>query len=246
MPGENVLLFADSDASVYKCATFATKHLWVTPSHQKERYPAGDCPNQHAGEAGLPAWTQANRSLENTNVVLWYKDAIGLPEVLFQSITAMAPAAAISSALTPAIPLAGASLPLAVFLATIACALIAAYIGMLLTIGLLLLYITSCISTIVFYRRERPQDFRVGQHVIVPIIPTIILLFPLVAQVYPTPPYPLTLALPILLAWIVIGVGILIYLNRNNPAALERSKVVFLQDTEVEPTELLQVLKGRQ
>src|SRR5256714_2512032 len=59
------------------------------------------------------------------------KNAIGLPEVLFQSITAMAPAAATATALSPAIPFAGASLPLAVFLATIACAFIASSIGQL-------------------------------------------------------------------------------------------------------------------
>src|SRR5436190_17196129 len=59
------------------------------------------------------------------------KDAIGLPEVLFQSITAMAPAAAVATALSPAIPLAGASLPLAVTLATVVCALIASCIGQL-------------------------------------------------------------------------------------------------------------------
>jgi len=72
MPGENVLPFAHPTSSVYKRATFATRHLWVTPYAPEERYPAGDYPNQHPGGAGLPAWTQANRSLENTNVVLWY------------------------------------------------------------------------------------------------------------------------------------------------------------------------------
>jgi primary-amine oxidase len=72
MPGENVLLFAQPESSVFKRANFATKHLWVTPYHPAERYPAGDYPNQHAGGAGLPAWTQADRSLEHTNVVLWY------------------------------------------------------------------------------------------------------------------------------------------------------------------------------
>ncbi len=58
-------------------------------------------------------------------------DAIGLPGVLFQSITAMAPAAATATALSPAILFAGASLPLAVLLATIACAFIASSIGQL-------------------------------------------------------------------------------------------------------------------
>ena len=72
MPGENVLPFAQPTSSVFKRATFATKHLWVTPYDPAERFPAGDYPNQHPGGAGLPAWTQANRSLENTNVVLWY------------------------------------------------------------------------------------------------------------------------------------------------------------------------------
>ncbi|QBD77122.1 APC family permease [Ktedonosporobacter rubrisoli] len=58
-------------------------------------------------------------------------NAIGLPGVLFQSITAMAPASAVATALTPAVPLAGASLPLAVVAATIACIFIAACIGQL-------------------------------------------------------------------------------------------------------------------
>ncbi len=29
-------------------------------------------PNQHEGGAGLPAWTQANRSVDNEQIVLWY------------------------------------------------------------------------------------------------------------------------------------------------------------------------------
>src|SRR5438552_13361292 len=59
------------------------------------------------------------------------KDAIGMSEVLFQSITAMAPAAAVATALSPAVPFAGASLPLAVILAVITCVFIAACIGQL-------------------------------------------------------------------------------------------------------------------
>jgi primary-amine oxidase len=53
-------------------AVFATKHLWVTPHRPDELYPAGDYPNQHPGGAGLPAWTKADRPIENTDVVLWY------------------------------------------------------------------------------------------------------------------------------------------------------------------------------
>ncbi len=72
MPGENTIPFAHPESYVMKRAAFATKHLWVTPFSPKERYPAGEYPNQHAGGAGLPAWTQANRPIENTDVVVWY------------------------------------------------------------------------------------------------------------------------------------------------------------------------------
>jgi primary-amine oxidase len=53
-------------------AAFIAKHLWVTPYAPAERYPAGDYPFQHAGGAGLPEWTAADRELADTDVVLWY------------------------------------------------------------------------------------------------------------------------------------------------------------------------------
>ncbi|GAC1627001.1 MAG: primary-amine oxidase [Ktedonobacteraceae bacterium] len=72
MPGDNTQIYSHPEASVSKRAGFATKNLWVTPYSPEERYPAGDYPNQHAGGAGLPAWTQANRSIEDTDIVAWY------------------------------------------------------------------------------------------------------------------------------------------------------------------------------
>lgn len=72
IPGAGVLPFSHPDAPVTRRAGFATKHLWVTPFHPDERFPAGDYPNQHPGGSGLPAWTRADRPIENTDVVLWY------------------------------------------------------------------------------------------------------------------------------------------------------------------------------
>ncbi len=72
VPGENVLPFAHESFPALRRAAFTRKHLWITPYDPRERFPAGDYPNQHQGGAGLPAWTAANRSIENTNVVLWY------------------------------------------------------------------------------------------------------------------------------------------------------------------------------
>lgn len=59
------------------------------------------------------------------------RNAVGLPEVLFQSITMMAPAAAVAFAFPPGIADAGGSFPLAVVLALVACVLLALSIGQL-------------------------------------------------------------------------------------------------------------------
>jgi len=72
MPGENVRPFAGAEASVTRRAGFMTKHLWVTRHDPRERYAAGEYPNQHAGGAGLPAYVADDASVENTDLVLWY------------------------------------------------------------------------------------------------------------------------------------------------------------------------------
>lgn len=58
-------------------------------------------------------------------------NAVGLPGVLFQSITLMAPAAAVAFAFFPGVLVAGGSFPLAVIIALIACVLLAFSIGQL-------------------------------------------------------------------------------------------------------------------
>lgn len=58
-------------------------------------------------------------------------NTIGLPGVLFQSITTMAPASAVAFSLGAAIPYTGSALPLAVFIALIVCCFIALSIGSL-------------------------------------------------------------------------------------------------------------------
>ena len=68
MPGENVLPFAGPEASVTKRAAFMTKHLWVTRHDPRERYAAGEYPNQHAGARACPAtWRTTRRSRTPTS-----------------------------------------------------------------------------------------------------------------------------------------------------------------------------------
>jgi len=55
-----------------KRAGFIDYHLWVTPYNSRELYAAGDYPNQSKEGDGLPRWTKANRSIKNTDIVVWY------------------------------------------------------------------------------------------------------------------------------------------------------------------------------
>lgn len=71
-PGENAVSYAHKDSSIMKRAGFIENHLWVTPYKKEEKYAAGEYPNQHIGGDGLPKWVQQDRSIENTDVVVWY------------------------------------------------------------------------------------------------------------------------------------------------------------------------------
>jgi primary-amine oxidase len=72
IPGEGVEPMALPDSEFRRRARWLDHHLWVTPFAADERYPAGEYPNQHEGGDGLPRWTEADRSLEGEDVVLWY------------------------------------------------------------------------------------------------------------------------------------------------------------------------------
>jgi primary-amine oxidase len=50
---------------------FINHMLWVTPYQADELYAAGDFPTRSTGGDGLPAWTAANRGIENTDLVAW-------------------------------------------------------------------------------------------------------------------------------------------------------------------------------
>ncbi len=72
-PGNSVAYsLLDTGDPAQRRAGFTQHQLWVTPRDADERYAAGLYVNQSEGGLGLPAWTKANRSIENTDIVLWY------------------------------------------------------------------------------------------------------------------------------------------------------------------------------
>lgn len=72
VPEANIPIMVHPEADILARGGFATKHFWATAYDPNEMNAAGDYINQHAGGAGLPEWTKADRPIEDTDVVLWY------------------------------------------------------------------------------------------------------------------------------------------------------------------------------
>jgi hypothetical protein len=95
----------------------------------------------------MEAGTAPSRSFDRLR-----ENSIGLPQVLFQSITHMAPGAAIAFSILFSVGFAGPALPLSVLLALIACTLVAVSIGQLArkvpSAGGLYAYVTEALGPI--------------------------------------------------------------------------------------------------
>ena len=72
VPSAAVPPMLDPSSPVLRRARVLEHTLWVTPYAREERWPCGEFVNQSAEDEGLPVWTAAERSIANTDVVLWY------------------------------------------------------------------------------------------------------------------------------------------------------------------------------
>src|SRR5438105_5318302 len=72
VPGDNVGNYYQPGAHGLRRAGFIAKHLWVTAFDPDQMHAAGAYPNQHPGGSGLPEYVQADRPLEDTDLVVWY------------------------------------------------------------------------------------------------------------------------------------------------------------------------------
>ena len=105
-----------------------------------------------------------------------------------------------------------------------------ALLGTIITIPILVVYMAACLAVPFFYSREHRESFNVLRHIIVPLVPFIVLIFPILAQFIPAPAAPLNLAGPIVATWFVIGLVIVIVLSLRSPEALASSHKIYIED----------------
>jgi primary-amine oxidase len=72
MPGATAKSLLSPDDPPQKLGAFSEHQFGVTPYDPAQRYAAGTYPTSSKGTDGLAVWTQANRPIENTDLVGWY------------------------------------------------------------------------------------------------------------------------------------------------------------------------------
>lgn len=100
VPGHNIRPLAGEGSQTRRRAGFACRHLWVTAYDAAERYAAGDYPNQCPDNAGLPVYVQADRPLDDTDLVVWY--SFGTHHVVRPEDWPVMPVASVGFHLKPA------------------------------------------------------------------------------------------------------------------------------------------------
>ncbi len=105
------------------------------------------------------------------------------------------------------------------------------------TIVVILVYMTVCVSTTVFYLRERRDQFNVLLHGVFPVLAIVILLAPLYYQFAPLPAYPVRLGNYFAVIWIVLGFVALGLAAAQRPQAIAQAEEVFVEDEAAPETD---------
>ncbi len=110
-----------------------------------------------------------------------------------------------------------------------------AVLGTILTVLIILVYIVICCGTMAYYLRIHRGEFNLLLHAIFPIAGAVILFAPLYFEFVPAPPAPIQQANWFAVGWVLVGIGLVIFLIRRQPRALKDASKIFVQAPEPEP-----------
>jgi amino acid transporter len=105
------------------------------------------------------------------------------------------------------------------------------FFGTVLGLGLVIIYILINLALIIFYWRDYRSEFSVVRHGILPILASLLMLLPIYGLLWPVPAYPNNLVPYIVLAWLVLGVGYLLFIARRRPEVIDAMGRVMVEDT---------------
>jgi amino acid transporter len=95
------------------------------------------------------------------------------------------------------------------------------FLGSILGLGIIVLYILMNIGLVVYFRRRHPAEFSPVRHALLPIAGSLLLLLPIYGQLWPIPAWHYDVVPYLIVAWIIGGVGYFLYLKSRRPAMVE-------------------------
>jgi amino acid transporter len=90
--------------------------------------------------------------------------------------------------------------------------------GSLGTIAVILVYCMANVGLIRFFWSQ--PDRNIIRHVVLPVLGILVLLYPLYETAKPGQPWPYNIVLYLVLAWVVVGLTVYLYLRRSSPEKL--------------------------
>lgn len=105
--------------------------------------------------------------------------------------------------------------------------------GTWFTFALAPVYIAANVGLFLYYRKNFPEELNWFKHIVVPLIGIIALVLVVYESVNPLPAYPVSLAPFVVVGWIAIGVGVLIWmLSSGRESMLAHAKDAVLERLE--------------
>jgi amino acid transporter len=89
------------------------------------------------------------------------------------------------------------------------------FMGTVITLALVIIYVTANYGVFRFYRGEKESEFRVWLHVVCPAISSLAMLGVAVASMYPVPVAPIRYVPVVVAVWFILGTSILLFYVRT-------------------------------
>ncbi len=113
------------------------------------------------------------------------------------------------------------------------------FLGDIITVAIVIMYGLANISLFFYMRREQAEHFRWWRHALVPLVGTLLLLPVLYVTFIPLPPYPFVLVPYIVLGWMIIGAGVMWWIERRKSTDMMAMNEAFqTMDADFDPTVL--------
>jgi amino acid transporter len=110
-----------------------------------------------------------------------------------------------------------------------------AYIGAVVGIALILLFMSVSVAVIVGFRTIYREDWKFFQHLLMPLLAIAIFAIPLVGTFYPRPEAPYSWLPFVTIGWLVVGIVVAIYLSANHSEKLSKIGRVFVVEQPEQP-----------